>query len=195
MVINRLMEGFDRISRTLAIIGGWPVLGLSLLIGVDVIGRKLFNLSVQGADEIGGYVMAVACAFGFSFGLAKRSHIRLNIVLPKLPPLFQAFANVVAYLILLAFSYLMLWQMLDMLFESIRLKAIAPTPLQTPLAWPQFLCAFGISYFAVHLTLYFIKAFGLLLRWNIAELNRIFGVETAEKEAEAELKETRIEVR
>ncbi len=195
MGIKRLMDGFDRVSRILAIAGGWPVLGLSVLIGVDVAGRKLFNLSVQGSDEIGGYVMAVACAFGFSFGLAKRTHIRLNLVLPHLPRRFQTIANVIAYLILAAFGYMMAWQILDMMFESIRLKAMAPTPLKTPLVIPQLLCAVGMVYFALHLTLYLIRGFQLLISGNGEEYNQLFGVETAEKEAEAELKETKIEVR
>jgi hypothetical protein len=40
-----------------------------------------------------------------------------------------------------------------------------------------------------------IRAFILLVSRNISELNTSFGVETAEKEAEAELRETAIEVR
>ena len=195
MSVKRLMERLDEVSRYLAIIGGWPVLGLSVLIGVDVVGRKLFNFSVQGSDEIGGYVMAIACAFGFSYGLAKRSHIRLNLVLPKLPASFQAVANIIAYVILASFSYLMLWQILDMFFESLRLKAVAPTPLKTPLVIPQFLCSLGMGYFAIHLTVYLIRGIGLLLGGKMKEFNVLFGVETAEKEAEAELKEIKIEVR
>ncbi len=195
MSSKQLVDFFDRVSRYLAILGGWPVLGLSFLIGVDVIGRKLFNLSVQGSDEIGGYVMAVACAFGFSFGLAKRAHIRLNLVLPHMPRSFQTFANIVAYLVLAAFGYMMIWQILDMFFESIRLKAVAPTPLQTPLVIPQFLCAVGMGYFALHLTVYLIHSFLLVFQGKAAEFNEAFGVETAEKEAKTELKETQIEVR
>ena len=45
MNVKRLMERFDEISRYLAILGGWPVLGLSVLIGIDVVGRKVFNIS------------------------------------------------------------------------------------------------------------------------------------------------------
>jgi TRAP-type C4-dicarboxylate transport system permease small subunit len=195
MSLKRFMEILDQISRYLAMGGGWVVLGLALLIAIDVILRKVFNLSVQGTDEIGGYVMAVACAFGFSYGLAKRAHIRLNLVLPRLPASIQAFANVVAYLILTSFGYMMFWQILDLLFESIRLKAIAPTPLKTPQAIPQLLCALGLAYFALQLTVYMIRALILLVSRNISELNTSFGVETAEKEAETELKETAIEVR
>jgi hypothetical protein len=90
---------------------------------------------------------------------------------------------------------MMFWQILDLLFESIRLKAIAPTPLKTPQAIPQLLCALGLAYFALQLTVYMIRALILLVSRNISELNTSFGVETAEKEAETELKETAIEVR
>lgn len=194
-MLQRLMDLTDRGSRYLAIIGGWPLLGLSVMIGVDVVGRKLLNLSVQGSDEVGGYVMAVCCAFGFAYGLAKRSHIRLNLVLPYMPRGFQVFANVVAHVVLALFSYLMLWQMLDLLFESLRLHAVAPTPLQTPLAIPQLLCAVGLAYFALQITVYLLHGVSLLAAGRTAEFNRLFGVETAQKEAEAELQETQVTVR
>ncbi len=195
MSLQRIMEAFDRWSRPLAVIGGWSVLGLSVLVGVDVVGRKLINLSVQGSDEIGGYVMVVAAAFGFSYALSKRGHIRLNLVLPHTPARFQAFANIIAHVVLAAFAYLMLWQMADLLVDSIKLKAVAPTPLQTPLALPQLLCVLGLAYFALHITVYLIEGFRLLSNGNIERFNSMFGVETAQKEAESELRDTQIEVR
>ncbi len=195
MSLQRIMEGFDRWSRPLAVIGGWSVLGLSVLVGVDVFGRKLINLSVQGSDEIGGYVMVIAAAFGFCYALSKRGHIRLNLVLPHTPARFQAFANIVAHLVLAAFAYLMLWQMTDLLIDSIKLKAVAPTPLQTPLAIPQGLCVIGLAYFALHITVYVLEGFRLLAEGNLEQFNFAFGVETAQKEAESELRDTQVEVR
>ena len=194
-MLARLMDLTDRGSRYLAIAGGWPVLLLSVMIGVDVVGRKLMNLSVQGSDEVGGYVMAVCCAFGFAYGLTKRSHIRLNLVLPYMPKGFQTLANAVAHVVLALFGYMMLWQMVDMMLDSLRLHAVAPTPLQTPLAIPQALCALGMAYFAFQITLYLVRGCALLLAGKMAEFNRLFGVETAQKEAEAELQETQVVVR
>lgn len=195
MSLGRLTEKFDGLSRYLAIAGGWPVIGLAILIGIDVVLRKLFNLSVQGSDEIGGYVMAIACAFGFSYALAKRAHIRLNILLPKLPIFIQTIVNLIAYLILTALAYMMAWQMVAIVIDSIQLKAVAPTPLETPLVIPQSLCAAGLAWFALHLTVYLLSMIGLTVRGEIAELNKAYGVLTAAKEAEEELKETKIEVR
>jgi TRAP-type C4-dicarboxylate transport system permease small subunit len=195
MSLGRLTEIFDGLSRYLAIAAGWPLLGLAILIGIDVILRKFFNLSVQGSDEIGGYVMAIACAFGFSYALAKRAHIRLNIMLPGLPTLFQAVLNLIAYLIMTVLAYMMVWQMLAIVIDSIWLKAVAPTPLETPLVIPQSLCAAGFAWFALHLTIYLLRMIGLAARGEIAELNQVFGVLTAAREAEEELKETKIGVR
>jgi TRAP-type C4-dicarboxylate transport system permease small subunit len=194
-MLQRALQALDGASRPLAVLGGWFVLGLSFLIGVEVVGRKSVALAIQGSDEIGGYVMAVSAAFGFSYALAKRGHIRLNLVLPHMPAGFQVFANMVAYVILAAFSYLMLWQMADMLLESLRLKAVAPTPLQTPLALPQFLCVLGLGYFAAHTTVYVLEGIRRVASGDVAGYNRLFGVETAQQEAESELKDTQIDVR
>jgi TRAP-type C4-dicarboxylate transport system permease small subunit len=183
MSLKRTIGIFDEISRYFAVVGGWAFLGLSVYIGIDVVGRKLFSISLQGSDEIGGYVMAVTCAFGFSYTLAKRAHIRLNILLPRFPASFQAFVNLLAYGIMAALAYMMLWRALSMLIETIELQAVAPTPLETPLWIPQSLWTLGLAWFAIHITVSLIYAIILAGKKQIAELNASFGVETVEEEA------------
>ena len=48
-----------QIERTLGILFGLIFLGLSGVVSVETIMRKLFNMSLQGADELGGYALAI----------------------------------------------------------------------------------------------------------------------------------------
>ena len=177
MALKTTVGRFDRYSRTLAILGGWALLGLSLYVGIDVIGRKLFALSLQGSDEIGGYVLAIVCAAGFSYTLSHRSHIRLNALLSAFPSGIQAAANVLAYTLLLLLSFMMLWRSSAMLVESFSFKAVAPTPLETPLWIPQGLYVLGLLWFFLHVTVCFFHAVSLAARGQSEELNKTYGVE------------------
>ena len=49
----------DRIENLLATVFGGIFLALSVVVTVETLSRKLFNVSLQGADELGGYALAV----------------------------------------------------------------------------------------------------------------------------------------
>lgn len=193
MNLKTVTEGVDTISRNLAILSGWTLLGLSLYIGVDVAGRKLFNLSLQGSDEIGGYLMAIICTFGFSYAASMRAHIRLNLILPKLSPKLQCPANLLAYFMLAVFSYMLLWRGVSLFHESYQLGAVAPTPLQTPLWIPQLLWSAGLVWFALQSSVYLLNALILAFTGRITELNTLLGIGTVAKEISRELEDVTTE--
>ena len=188
---QRLDRVISQTTRVFAIAGGWALLGLSILIGMDVIGRKLFNISVQGADEIGGYVMAAVCAFGFSFTLNERAHIRLNILLPRLPVTLRVIANLVAYGLFASFAYMMFWRSTAVLSETIQFKAVAPTPLETPLVIPQSIWCLGLLWFSLVLTVYLIQLIALTLGKRFPELITSYGVESIEQEASQAIEDSK----
>jgi TRAP-type C4-dicarboxylate transport system permease small subunit len=193
MKLRAINERFDSASRFFAILSGWALLGLSVFIGIDVISRKLFNISLQGSDEVGGYIMAATCAFGFSYTLAKRGHIRLNLILPHLPTKLQGAANILAYGALILYTYMLLWGGVTLFLESWKLKAVAPTPLETPLWIPQLFLAAGLIWFALHLTAYVLEILGMTAGGRFRELNRVFGVETVQEESTREVEEAKLE--
>jgi TRAP-type C4-dicarboxylate transport system permease small subunit len=43
------------VDDTLSLIFGLIFIGLSAVVTVETVLRKLFNVSIQGADELGGY--------------------------------------------------------------------------------------------------------------------------------------------
>jgi len=75
--------------KRLEAIGAWLFGGvfvvLSVAVAVEVTMRKVFNRSLQGVDELGGYALAVGAALAFSLALAARAHIRIDLVHERLP--------------------------------------------------------------------------------------------------------------
>ena len=86
--------------RIVGICGGYACLGLSFLIFFEIIARKLFNHSLQGVDEIGGYVVAIIGTFGMALAAVERVHTRIDVLLFRLPKKVQAILNLISYIAL-----------------------------------------------------------------------------------------------
>ena len=63
----------DRVGLRAVWIGGAILLASATLVSVDVTIRKLFSLSIGGADEISGYAFAIGIAWAFPFALLRRA--------------------------------------------------------------------------------------------------------------------------
>ncbi|MCR9156897.1 MAG: TRAP transporter small permease [Rhodobacteraceae bacterium] len=135
--------------RLIGILGGYACLGLSFLIVFEILARKLFNFSLQGVDEIGGYVVAVAGTFGMALAAVERAHTRIDVLLLRLPFRVQAALNLLAYVALglgAGFMAYMSWRTLS---ESLLFNSVSSSPLQTPLWIPQSLWVAGLVVFAI----------------------------------------------
>ncbi|MEO1459875.1 MAG: TRAP transporter small permease, partial [Pseudomonadota bacterium] len=146
------------------ILSGYACLGLSILIVAEILARKLLNLSIQGVDEIGGYVVAVTGTFGMALAAAHRAHTRIDILLVRLPGRAQAVLNIAAYLALAASAAFMAFMGWATLEESLAFGSRASTPLQTPLWLPQGLWLAGLLLFGATALVMAIRALRLLPR-------------------------------
>jgi TRAP-type C4-dicarboxylate transport system permease small subunit len=165
---------------------GYAFFALSIFIVVEILARKLFNYSFQGADEIGGYVLAAGTAGGFGFALIHRSHTRIDLLVSRLSGRRQAAFNLLAYVSLAAFATFMAWRGCATLQQSIEFGSLASTPLQTPLWIPQSLWAGGLVLFAVAALIMAGRATAAFFR-DVDALNREFGPITIREEVEEQV--------
>jgi TRAP-type C4-dicarboxylate transport system permease small subunit len=177
-----LSRGFDY----LALAAGWALLGLSALVGFEVVVRKLFAFSIKGVDEIGGYVLAIGSAIGFIHALVHHGHIRVDLVLRHLGPRLRALMHLAAHLALAALAVLLAWRAASVWLRSIALDAVAPTPLATPLSIPQGAWVLALAAFAA-LALWRVAQLGLMLaREGPAAVERAFHADRMLEELETE---------
>lgn len=173
------------VARGVAIVAGWGLLIFALLTCVEIVGRKLFGFTLHGIDEIGGYALAVISSIGFSYTLIQRSHTRIDIFLTRLPPLAQAALNALASAALTAFALFAATRGWVELADSVDLKSVSSTPLQTPLWIPQAVWFAGLAAFAG-----IASALGVHALWLLAtdwpRINRYYGPPTVEEEIAAE---------
>jgi len=157
------MKALTKISELFAILAGWSLFFLALLVTAEVLSRKLFSFSLQSADEFGGYILAISSAAGFSVALVNRNHTRVDLLWQHLPQVPRAVLNVLAYLTLAVFAATMAWYAWGTLSQSYNIGSRAFTPLQTPLWIPQALWFGALAIFAA-------TAIGMTLRAVVASL-------------------------
>lgn len=168
-------------ARLIALVAGYGVLALSLLITAEVLLRRFLNLSLQGGDEFGGYVLATLAAFGFAYALLERSHTRVELVLERLPPAARRCLNLLSALSLAAMAVFFAWRGWTTLAESIEYRSLSGTPMMTPLWQPQAVWVAGLVFFAivavasaVHAAILFLAGSPNLARW--------YGIKTLDEE-------------
>jgi TRAP-type C4-dicarboxylate transport system permease small subunit len=177
--------------RRLEAIGAWLFGGvfvvLSVAVAVEVTMRKVFNRSLQGVDELGGYALAVGAALAFALALAARAHIRIDLVHDRLSrPLrlvldgLSALALAVTAIVLPA----MAWFALS---DSIAMNSTAQTPWATPLRWPQSVWFAVLSVFAVVAVTSALRALWLAVTGRLEALEREYGPKGAREELREEL--------
>ncbi|MEM1362496.1 MAG: TRAP transporter small permease [Pseudomonadota bacterium] len=169
--------------RLIGIAGGYACLGLSFLIVIEIIARKVFNFSLQGVDEIGGYVVAITGTFGMALATVARAHTRIDVLLLRLPRTAQAWLNLLAYVALGAGAAFMAWMGWRTLADSLAFGAVSSTPLQVPLWVPQSLWVGGLCLFA--LAALWTALRGLMaLRHGIEAADRVLAPPSLEEEIE-----------
>lgn len=139
----------ERLIEWPTLLSGWALFILSLMIAFEVLARKYFQFSLKGVDEFGGYVLAIGSAVGFSYALVMRGHVRVDLVLLKLPTSLQDWANWIAALAMTAFAYVLLWRTIFVYSRTWALGAKSGTPLDTPLIYPQGLWTMALALFAI----------------------------------------------
>jgi TRAP-type C4-dicarboxylate transport system permease small subunit len=175
------------LANTVAIACGWALLALCALTGYDIVARRLLNHSVQGVDEIGGYVLAITGSVGFAAALLNRMHTRIDLILAIMPAGLRAVMNTIAAIALAGFAVFITQKALVTLIETLEFGSRASTPLQTPLWIPQSLWIFGIVLFAIVSCVMAVHAIWLLLRGKIDMLNKQYGNPSIDEETKASL--------
>jgi TRAP-type C4-dicarboxylate transport system permease small subunit len=176
-----------RLEATLANIFGVIFLFLSFVVTVETLARKLFNFSIQGADELGGYSLAIGSTIAFTLALAGRNHIRVDVFHELFPRGMKAALNWLSITLLAATAVLFAMVALGVLQESRQYQSTAQTPWATPLIWPQSLWYGGLVMFALVASGFAGRATWLLLSGRVDRLNEEFHPKSTKEELKEEL--------
>jgi TRAP-type C4-dicarboxylate transport system permease small subunit len=139
----------DRLAIAMAYVSGAMLLLASFYITADVIGRRFFHLSSGVTDEFGGYALAVGGMWALAFALTTGGHVRIDVLLPYLPPVVRSVLDYAALVAMTLFGSVIAYYTWQLTIESFATDARATSFLRTPLFVPQAVLATGFTLLAV----------------------------------------------
>ena len=153
---------------------GAMMLALSIFVAIETISRKLFNFSFQGADELGGYALAVGSSLAFTVALLERGHIRIDLLFGYLPDCIQAVLNWLSVVLLAGMGVFLAWYCLPVIIDTLAYRSTAATPWATPLIYPQAVWYVSLLVFTIAGLWLAGRASRLLCAGKTDEINRNF---------------------
>jgi TRAP-type C4-dicarboxylate transport system permease small subunit len=182
---NPISRVVEPVARVVAIVFGYTLLAYSLVLSAEIVGRKLFNTSFKGIDEVGGFVLAISAAIGASYSMANRAHTRVDVFLVMMPKSVQRVLNTLAMVTMAVFGIFAAWRGVAVLGETVEFGSTSSN-LQQPLWIPQLAWVIGLGLFGIIALLYAAHAVWLLATGR-PNLNAFYGPLSVDDELEGEL--------
>lgn len=149
---------------------GWGFILCSIFITFDVLARAFLGFSSKATTEITGYILAFGIAWALAHTLSSRAHVRIDVLINLFPLAIRGWLHAASLAALAVFAGFLLKGAYDLVDESLLFGATDITALQTPLALPQGLWAFGIAVFFFLTVLMLVENLFLLVAGRAAEV-------------------------
>ena len=184
--MQKILCATQSASRILVWIGDSLIIMSALLLTAEVILRKLFNISIGGADELSGYAFGVATSLGFAFVLFERAHIRVDALYNLFPLWLKLIASLFGLALLTGFALVVTITGWDMVADTLEHGSRSITPMRTPLAIPQIPWLIGWVFFVFCGVLLFVAAVVAMFSGQARQADQLIGMKTVIEQIEDE---------
>ncbi|MBI3512510.1 MAG: TRAP transporter small permease subunit, partial [Proteobacteria bacterium] len=137
--------------------------------------------------EITGYMLAFGIGWSLAMTLTERAHIRIDVLVNRLPLGPRKYLHALALLLLAIFALFIAWAAYSLVVESVEFGATDNSAMSIPLVLPQGLWAFGLAVFAALVVVLSAEVAILLARGDGASVDRLLGPRTFQDETEEAL--------
>jgi TRAP-type C4-dicarboxylate transport system permease small subunit len=178
-----------RFESFAAAVFGLLFLLLAVAVATETITRKVFNYSLQGVDELGGYILAVGAALSFAVALVSRAHIRIDIVHEHFPRFMRIALNLASALALLVCAAALTRMAWIAWSDSVLFASTAQTPWATPLRYPQALWLAAMGIFLAVAVLQILRMIVVAARDGVERIDKDYSPRGSKEELEEELQD------
>ena len=137
---RRLIDGIFAASGVLAAVF---LLLIGVLVLAQIVGR-LFGVLVPSADEFAGYCLAASSFLALGHALRTDSHIRVTLLLQRLPERRRRAAEIWCLAVGSALSGYLAWFVIEMVWQSFVFGDLTQGLVPVPLWIPQLGMAVGV---------------------------------------------------
>jgi TRAP-type C4-dicarboxylate transport system permease small subunit len=186
VLVTRQRARLERLSHLMGCCAGWLFVVCAFFVTFDVLSRKFLGFSTRSTTEITGYMLALGLTWGLGHALATRSHIRVDMLVSRMPLRLRAYMHGIALVFLAVVAFFFAWRGWAVVFESWEFGAKDTSALSIPLIGPQALWAVGITTFFVLTVVLLLESIASLAQGRAEAVDRLLGSRTlAEETAEA----------
>ncbi len=171
-------------NYAIALICGVVLLATVIFILVDISLRQFAERGLGGSDEISGYVIAGVAAWGFSYALVERAHVRIDVLTGQLPAAGRAIFDLAAAVSLVIVSALVTSYGWRVFYRSWETGSRANTPLETPLWIPQAIWLGGWAWLTIVAAILSICLAALMLMRRFDMVSSIGGIGSETEDAQ-----------
>ena len=173
----------ERVGYVMGCAAGWLFVFCSFFITVDVLGRKFFGVSSKATVELTGYMLALGIAWGLTDALTTRAHIRVDVLVTRMPQGLRVYMHALALAFLVVLNFFFVWRGWAVVEESWMFGAHDSSAITTPLVIPQGLWAAGMTVFLLLSVTMLFEVIVLLVLGERERVDRLLGPRTLEEEA------------
>lgn len=186
--MEHVMTFAHRLSRMSLWFGGALVLLAAVLIGIDVLLRKLFETSIGGADELAGYALAIGTSWSLGAALLDRAHIRIDSLYGLFPRGLRLGLDLVGLALFIGFFGMIAWRGWSVVEQSWVSASRSHTALATPTVIPQSVWVFGLAMLVAVGGALFVHALVLMARGEAGAAARVISTRSAAEEVGEEVR-------
>lgn len=143
-----VLKFLRQLNRGVAIAIGIGLLACVTFVLLDVILRQV-DASFGGTDEISGYVMAIAAAWGMAYTLLEMGHVRIDLLRSRAQVKGRVLFDLFSLAVLAGTISVIAFRCWPVLAQSLVNNSTAKTVLETPLWWVQLPWFLGWTWFAL----------------------------------------------
>ena len=171
------------ISQRAMFVAGFCYLIITVLICFDIGARQLLGFSSEATIELTGYLMAVGMSWGLAGTLFERGHVRIDVVVQKMPLRVRVWLHMLSLIALIVSTGFYVWGSYSLSSDSFAFNATDLTTLRTPLVIPQGLWAAGFVLLLLAAVALALRAVKQLVTGQLKAMDRALMARTYEDEA------------
>ncbi len=129
-------------------LSGLCIVGITLLILGQILAR-FFGMIIPSAEDFAGYMLAASTFLGLAYTFREGGHIRVSLVIDRLPKSWRGPQEGIVLLMALALTTFMAWYCIGMVIESWEFGDVSHGYIPVPLWIVQLPLALGSVAFAL----------------------------------------------
>jgi TRAP-type C4-dicarboxylate transport system permease small subunit len=108
--LTTVKKGIQRANFYMCSAGMFLLIPMMLLTTCDVIGRAAWARPITGTVELSSYMLAVFLLLGLAYTHQVRGHVRVSVLISRLPPRTRPVAEIITVLLSLLIVSVLAWQ-------------------------------------------------------------------------------------